>query len=210
MRERKEKEGRKWIWLLLFLLVCLAAVVFAVWQKGHKERESYLFIGDSYAAKLESAGYSTGNVLIYAVPGITARQLDANKWEFPDMEPDKVVLMVGINSLAEMEEGAIQIEDEKLLISDLKELYDAPLYVQKVFPVGEPLLQHKEILSVKNVAEYNRLLEEYCEETEGVIFFDPQEGFLDENGYLTHTEDHLHIADDYLELYYENIMAAIQ
>lgn len=174
----------------------------------HKEK--LLFIGDSYAAKLESAGYGGENLTIYAVPGITAGQLRENQWEFPDMKPDKVVLMVGINSLAEMEEGSIQIQDERLLIEDLKKLYDAPLYVQKVFPVGEPLLQHKPVLSVKNVAEYNRLLEEFCRETEGVIFFDPQEGFLDENGYLTNTEDNLHIGEDFLGQYYENVMEAIR
>ena len=41
-------------------------------------------------------------------------------------------------------------------------------------------------------------------------FFDPQEGFLDENGYLTRTEDNLHIAEDFLEQYYENIMREIR
>ena len=195
------------------ILACVGvalAVALFLFVRQRQTDGSYLFIGDSYAARLESAGYSTGNVLIYAVPGITARQLDENKWEFPDMEPDKVVLMAGINSLAEMEEGAIQIEDQKALIIHIRELYDAPLYVQKVFPVGEPLLQHKPVLSVKNVAEYNRLLEEFCQETEGVIFFDPQEGFLDENGYLTRTEDNLHIAEDFLEQYYENIMREIR
>ncbi len=195
------------------ILACVGvalAVALFLFVRQRQTDGIYLFIGDSYAARLESAGYSTGNVLIYAVPGITARQLDENKWEFPDMEPDKVVLMAGINSLAEMEEGAIQIEDQKALIIHIRELYDAPLYVQKVFPVGEPLLQHKPVLSVKNVAEYNRLLEEFCQETEGVIFFDPQEGFLDENGYLTRTEDNLHIAEDFLEQYYENIMREIR
>ena len=200
---------RRLILILAWVGVALAVALF--WFVRRRQTDgSYLFIGDSYAARLESAGYSTGNVLIYAVPGITARQLDENKWEFPDMEPDKVVLMAGINSLAEMEEGAIQIEDQKALIMHIRELYDAPLYVQKVFPVGEPLLQHKPVLSVKNVAEYNRLLEEFCQETEGVIFFDPQEGFLDENGYLTRTEDNLHIAEDFLEQYYENIMREIR
>lgn len=200
---------RRLILILAFVGVALAVALF-LFVRQRQTDGSYLFIGDSYAARLESAGYSTGNVLIYAVPGITARQLDENKWEFPDMEPDKVVLMAGINSLAEMEEGAIQIEDQKALIMHIRELYDAPLYVQKVFPVGEPLLQHKPVLSVKNVAEYNRLLEEFCQETEGVIFFDPQEGFLDENGYLTRTEDNLHIAEDFLEQYYENIMREIR
>ncbi len=196
--------------LLLPPIILVAVILGIRWGVGASHREKLLFIGDSYAAKLESAGYSTGNVLIYAVPGITAAGLLENQWEFPDMEPDKVVLMVGINSLAEMEEGKIQMEDERLLIEALKRLYDAPLYVQKVFPVGEPLLQHKPVLSVKNVAEYNRLLEEYCRETDGVIFFDPQEGFLDENGYLTNTEDNLHIGEDFLGQYYENVMEAIR
>ena len=203
------RRKRRLTGILVCVSVALAVALFLFVRRTQTDG-SYLFIGDSYAARLESAGYSTGNVLIYAVPGITARQLDENKWEFPDMEPDKVVLMAGINSLAEMEEGAIQIEDQKALIIHIRELYDAPLYVPTVFHVGEPLLQHKPVLSVKNVAEYNRLLEEFCQETEGVIFFDPQEGFLDENGYLTRTEDNLHIAEDFLEQYYENIMREIR
>lgn len=65
-------------------------------------------------------------------------------------------------------------------------------------------------MTVENIEEYNRLLKVYCDKEEGVLFFDPQEGFLDEEGYLLHTEDDLHIADDYMELYYRNIMKEIQ
>lgn len=205
--EDRRREKRVRLFAAAALLVILAG---AFGGRKILHQEKYLFIGDSYAARLESAGYSQGNVLIYAIPGITAKELDDKREEFPDMEPDKVVLMVGINSLAQMEEGEIQIEDEKKLIQDIREIYHAPLYVQKVFPVGEPLLQHKPVLTVKNVAEYNRLLEEYCAETEDVIFFDPQDGFLDENGYLTKTEDNLHIADSYLDQYYENIREALR
>lgn len=190
--------------------VCLVAVFMVLLVYVCQKKESYLFIGDSYAAKLESAGYSKDNVVIYAVPGITAEQLDKERGNFPDMNPDKVVLMVGINSLAEMEEGVVEIEDEKKLIADLKELYNVPVYVQKVFPVGETLAEQRPNLSLERVAEYNRLLEIYCNETEDVFFFNPQKGFLDENGYLFHTEDDLHISDEYLELYYQNIRKAIR
>lgn len=196
--------------LVFCTLMCVITMAAAMIYGRFLREKIYLFIGDSYAARLESEGYSKENVIIYAVPGITAKKLNDGRKEFPDIKPDKVVLCVGINSLVEMTEGNIEIEDEKQLIFNLREQYGVPVYVQKVFPVGKALVESKPILTVENIEEYNRLLKVYCDKEEGVLFFDPQEGFLDEEGYLLHTEDNLHIADDYMELYYRNIMKEIQ
>lgn len=62
--------------LVFCTLMCVITMAAAMIYGRFLREKIYLFIGDSYAARLESEGYSKENVIIYAVPGITAKKLD--------------------------------------------------------------------------------------------------------------------------------------
>ena len=200
---------KKKIWITVTAALLILAAVFTLFRVKEDEQITYLFIGDSFASRLESYGYQTECLTIWAVTGYSAADLKKEINNMPSGDYDRIVLMVGINTIDEMV-GEIQIDDEVLLITKLQERYGAPIYVQKVFPVAESLSYTHEMLTLENIAEYNRLLEEYCAATEGVFFFDATDGFVDENGYLTCTEDGLHIAGEYMDKYYENVITAIK
>ncbi|MEG0050776.1 MAG: hypothetical protein RR712_01245 [Terrisporobacter sp.] len=170
--------------------------------------DNCLFLGDSYTVLLEDTIKKTApNALIFGEVGV-----QPNYWneEFPTLPDNEnisgVVLLIGVNGVT----FSNNISDKEKLIDSLVEKYkDKTIYVEKVFPVGTQFQKVNPVTFNDAIENHNKEIKKYCEKYPNVKFIDTTTGFVTKDGYLTNTKDGLHIRGDHQELFYENIVDAV-
>ena len=194
--------------------------------------ENFIFLGDSMIANphyvsdvFGAHGHQVlagGGAVIRQFFGVTehyvtvgAETMGAMTGTLRDREFNGIVILLGANDVAfSLTTGEIVAENYRALLDELREAYDVPVFVLKVFPVGWNYANRYGDMEgrIERAAELNALLEEYCSDAEGVYFADATEMFTGEDGNLLGivTGDGLHIASTYYELFYSEIERALR
>lgn len=169
----------------------------------------FLFVGDSFTAILQGTiKRNTDNVYVHAKSG-SAPSYWLNKVDdMPDNSKVKgVVLLIGVNGAS----TDANKRDVKTLISSLANKYhDKTIYVQKVFPTGLNFKTANPTSFNRSISTLNEIISAHCETIENVRFINTQDGFVDSNGYLIHSNDGLHISESYNQQFYDNIFKAVK
>lgn len=178
-------------------------------EKVVKERENlnnFLFIGDSFTYLMkDTIASNNDNVYIHAKSGSRPSYWIDRVADMPENDAvEGIVLLIGVN-------GASTDENKKdviTLMNKISEKYpDKKVYVQKIFPVGANF--HAKGFN-KKIDVLNEIIENHVNTLDNFTRIDTTTGFVDENGNLKHTYDELHIENSYNEMFYENILKAIQ
>ena len=160
----------------------------------------FLMVGDSYFVGL--SGYNLlGGATVKAEVGKAAQYWLDHFNEIQADSPKGIIVSLGMNNY----NSAPQM---KQLLDKLHEKYeDVPLYVLKVFHVGENYTYVDKNTMNNGIDGYNTTIQSYCSE-KGYKFIDATEGLINSSGYLEPaTSDGIHI--DGLESntkFYNNII----
>ena len=162
----------------------------------------FLYIGDSFIARLEDSGIIHESCTVLAKSGTSAKdwyvQDDNDRYvaflkELQSLHGTPyrgIILYYGINYI----KSGKNIVYMKQLIEDIQSVFpDVPLFVLKIMPVAEQfvILREGEVCYTSEevnregkscVVSYNAELETYCRQRKNVIFRDTTEGFIDETG----------------------------
>lgn len=171
--------------------------------------DNCLFLGDSYTVFLgDTIKKTTPNALVFGEVGVQPNHWNEEFTTLPDNEDiSGVVLLIGVNGVT----FSNNISDKEKLIDSLVEKYkDKTIYVEKVFPVGEQFQKVNPDTFNEAIKNHNKEIKKYCKKYPNVKFIDTTTGFVNKDGYLTNTKDGLHIRSDHQELFYKNIVNAVQ
>ena len=174
-----------------------------------KNLNDFLFIGDSFTARMENTIKSKNDAIyVYAQGGSRPSYWLDKVDEMPDKDSiDSISLLIGVNGIT----NPTNITYTKALINQLIVRYpDKTIYVQKVFPVGENFTDGSPIDHNKAIAKYNKELIEFCETKSNVKVIDTTKDFINNEGYLNSTSDGLHIDKSKENKFYNNILNAIK
>lgn len=176
--------------------------------------DDFIFIGDSYTVGLQE---STKNDEVFKNATFLAeKNEDASYWiqNYSQIESTYnsakgVCVLLGVNN-------ATDITSMKNLIQKLATGYSAttPIYIQKVFPVGENYTSEyieKDKLN-SNIETYNKEIKKYIEEQnwDNVYYIDTTTGCVDSaTGYLSKTSDNLHLNSAGMTTWKENLRNTI-
>lgn len=177
--------------------------------KNRKNLNNFLFVGDSFTARMEKTIKSKNKIVYVHAQGGSRPSYWLDKVdEMPDKNTiDSVSLLIGVNGVT----VPTNIRDTKALINQLIVKYpDKTIYVQRVFPVGKNFTDGSPTTYNKAIKEYNKLLKEYCATKPNVKIIDATSGFVDNKGYLINTSDGLHIDTSKESKFYNNIFNAIK
>lgn len=202
---------KKIILILMTMLIYLIIPITSYAAKNdYKVLNQALFVGDSFTAKLENRGLEEEyNLSIIAYPGVTSKKLKDNFEEYAqEMQPSRIIVLCGINDLILSDYDIVNVDEEAALLKEIQEKYNVPVYVQLLFPVSELFIYAKPTINNEKIEKYNDLLTELCYQN-GYFIIDTRNEFIGEDGYLQHTEDGLHINDEYEDQYIKNIVYAV-
>lgn len=178
-------------------------------SSDRKNLNNFLFVGDSFTARMEKTIKSKNKMVYVHAQGGSRPSYWLDKVdEMPDKNSiDSVSLLIGVNGVT----VSTNIRDTKALINQLIVKYpDKTIYVQKVFPVGKNFAEGSPTSHNKAINEYNKQLKDFCSTKSNVKFIDATKGFIDSKGYLTSTSDGLHIDSSKEVKFYNNIFSAIK
>lgn len=178
-------------------------------SSDRKNLNDFLFIGDSFTARMENTIKSKNDTIyVYAQGGSRPSYWLDKVDEMPDKDSiDSISLLIGVNGIT----NSTNITYTKALINQLIVRYpDKTIYVQKVFPVGENFTDGSPIDHNKAIAKYNKELIEFCETKSNVKVIDTTKDFINNEGYLNSTSDGLHIDKSKENKFYNNIFNAIK
>lgn len=169
----------------------------------------FLFIGDSFTARMENTIKSKNNtVYVHAQGGSRPSYWLDKVDEMPDKDSiDSISLLIGVNGVT----NSKNITDTKALINQLIVKYpDKKIYVQQIFPVGENFTDGNPITHNKAIEEYNKALVKFCSTKSNIKIIDARKDFINNKGYLNKTSDGLHIDKSDENKFYNNIFNAIK
>ena len=174
-----------------------------------KNLNNFLFIGDSFTHRIKDTIISE-NATVYVSAQSGSRPsywIDKVGTMTSDSKVEGISLLIGVNGV---KNTATNIKDTKVLIQQLMVRYPGkPIYVQKVFPVGKSFTEANPDKHNKAISEFNKEIKDFCNKYKTVKFIDATDGFIS-GGYLSKTDDGLHIMSKYSGYYYRNILDAIK
>ena len=176
---------------------------------NRKNLNDFLFIGDSFTARIEKTIKSNNEaVYVHAQGGSRSSYWLDKVDEMPDKNlVESISILIGVNGVT----TADNITNTKALINQLIVRYpDKAIYVQKVFPVAKNFTDGNPTTYNKTIAQYNKQLNEFCSTKSNVKIIDATTGFVDSKGYLTNASDGLHINEVRNSIFYKNIFNAIK
>lgn len=176
---------------------------------NRKNLNDFLFIGDSFTARMEKTIKSNNEaVYVHAQGGSRSSYWLDKVDEMPDKNlVESISILIGVNGVT----TADNITNTKALINQLIVRYpDKAIYVQKVFPVAKNFTDGNPTTYNKAIAQYNKQLNEFCSTKSNVKIIDATTGFVDSKGYLTNASDGLHINEVRNSIFYKNIFNAIK
>ena len=193
----------------------------------------FLYIGDSFIARLQKSGIIHESCSVLAKSGTAARDWyvseDNDRFvdyydRMIDMDPKAykgIVINYGINDI----KNATNLEYSTTLIDDLQKHFPGvPVFVLKIMPVAPQfelrsksgkLLADCESINrggKYNVETFNKAMESYARRNNNVWFVDASADFLDSSGNLDPKyadERGLHIANEYVTDWCKDIFAAV-
>ena len=177
--------------------------------KNRKNLNDFLFVGDSFTARIERTIKSNNDAVYVNAQGGSRSSYWLDKVdEMPDKNlVDSVSMLIGVNGVTTSD----NIKNTKALINELIVKYpDKTIYIQRVFPVGKNFTESSPQTHNKAIAEYNKQLKEFCSTKPNVKIIDATTGFIDSKGYLKNTSDGLHINESKNATFYKNIFNAIK
>ena len=178
-------------------------------SSDRKNLNDFLFIGDSFTARMENTIKSKNNMVYVHAQGGSRPSYWLDKVdEMPDKDSiDSISLLIGVNGVT----NSKNITDTKALINQLIVKYpDKKIYVQQIFPVGENFTDGNPITHNKAIAEYNKELIKFCSTKSNIKIIDARKDFVNNKGYLNRTSDGLHIDKSDENKFYNNIFNAIK
>lgn len=178
-------------------------------SSDRKNLNNFLFIGDSFTARMENTIKSKNDmVYVHAQGGSRSSYWLDKVDDMPDKDNiDSISLLIGVNGIT----SSKNITYTKALINQLIVRYpDKKIYVQQVFPVGENFTDRNPITYNKAITQYNKELSKFCATKSNVKIIDARKGFVNNKGYLTNTSDGLHIDKSKENKFYNNIFYAIK
>lgn len=168
--------------------------------------EKFLFVGDSHTELIKSKieGENKGHI-IKAVSGKDANYWNSNYTELQGHDVNGIVVGLGSNNTTDL-------DGMKKLLTSLKTDYPSkPIYVQKVFPVGDNYTYMDKNTNNSNIATLNDGLKSFCDGTDGFTFIDTTVGLVNESGFLANPDSegiHLGKEEDRTK-WWENIKSSI-
>ena len=118
-----------------------------------------------------------------------------------------ICLLIGVNGASTSE----NITDAKTLINKLITKYpNKTIYVQKVFPVAKTFTGANPDKFNTSISNFNNQIQAFCSSKSNVKFINTTTGFIDNEGYLLHSYDGLHISSSKSVIFYNNILNAIK
>ena len=172
-----------------------------------KNLNNFLFVGDSYTARLENTIKSRNTkVYVYAQSGSRSSYWLDKVDEMPNKNLiDSITILIGVNGVT----TANNITNTKALLNELIVKYpDKTIYVQKVFPVGANFTEGNVTTYNKAIFEYNKQLKTFCDTKSNIKIIDVTTNFVNSKGYLTNTSDGLHINEEKNNDFYNAIKNA--
>lgn len=132
--------------------------------------DSIVFMGDSLTEPLSFYNILNDNSVV-GIKGrdvIKARKNDLGTVK--NLNPEKIVMMYGMNDLLLFKNASEFIKNYKLLVSDVKkELPNTEVYINSIFPVQEKAFKRNCMFG--NVEAFNNALKEMCNDM-GIKFID--------------------------------------
>lgn len=177
-------------------------------QEALVKLDDFLFIGDSFTAIMQGTiKRNNDNVYVHAKSGSRPSHWLDKVASMPSNDNVKgIVLLIGVNGASTDSNK----QDVKTLIDLLANKYpNKTIYVQEVFPTGRNFRTANPTSFNKKIKVLNDIIRTHCETVDNAVFINTQEGFVDSEGYLLHTNDGLHIAESYNQKFYDNIFNAV-
>lgn len=142
--------------------------------------DGFLMLGDSYTVGIQGTDMLK-ECQYKCVVGVSPQYWLTNFSQLPS-SANGVCVLLGINDLS-------QISQMKQLIDKLVKKYkDKPIYVQKVFPLGD---SYSGSATMDGVNKFNKEINQYCTSKDNVYFIDTTNGYVDDDGKLI-SNDGLH------------------
>ena len=162
-------------------------------KKEDEEAESvsglsgYLMVGDSYFVALRDQYKLLGGATVCAEVGKAADYWLNHFDQIEAGNPKGIIVSLGINNYN-------SVSEMKQLLDKLHEKYEnVPIFVLKVFHVGENYTYIDKTTMNNGIDGYNTEIQAYCA-GKGYNFIDATEGLINSNGYLDPaTSDGIHI-----------------
>ena len=163
-----------------------------------------IFLGDSivYKSAFEQE-FPDLDICNLGVCSDTIRAMNYRVGTLETLRPEKVFLMVGINSLRQFSLDEC-IEDYKVLVDNIQSRWDFDLYIMSVTPVARDGLG-PENASPETIIAFNKAIAEIAEE-KGATYVDLYSE-LEEDGYLKpeYSDDGLHLTDEAYDVWTDMI-----
>ncbi len=163
------------------------------WKKSMADQKAdIVFFGDSITYGGEWASYfPNSDVCTVAVPGDSVDQAVYRTSIAVDVEPEKIFLLVGVNSVMRDDYTENISKGYKRLLDQLSES-NAQIYVQSILPVRSP-----SEVSNDRIIKVNEILKNIAEEKD-CTYLDLHSAFLDDNGELieSYSKDGVHINEE--------------
>ena len=170
---------------------------------------NFLFIGDSFTVGISNVIKSQNSkVYVHAKSGSRPSYwLDKVDSMPSNSSVEGICLLIGVNGASTSE----NITDTKILINKLVNKYpNKTIYVQKVFPVAKTFTGANPDKFNASIRNFNNQIQAFCSSKSNVKFINTTTGFVDNNGYLLHSYDGLHISSSKSGIFYNNILNAIK
>ena len=111
-----------------------------------------------------------------------------------------VYIMLGVNELGWSYPQVFKVKYKELIEEIKKVKPDCKIYIQSIIPMTKSKSDSDKIFNNKNVAEFNKLIQEVAKE-ENVTYLDVQSALVDNQGYLPEdaSTDGIHLDVEYCE-----------
>lgn len=164
-----------------------------------------VFLGDSITYK--SNFFLDFPDLVICNLGVCSDTIKAVNYRVGTLEtlkPEHVVLMIGINSLRNIDVNEC-IEDYRILVDNVLSRWDFELYIMSVTPISKNE-SGEDAPPPENIVAFNKAIAEIAQE-KGATYVDLYSQVVDDSGYIKdiYTEDGLHLSDEAYEVWTEMI-----
>ena len=206
MKKKRESINKTDIEFIIVIVVIITSVVFIKFFDFDKEGQQYLFLGDSITSKYELQKYYSNYPVINSSIGGNRtidilENLDNRVYKY---NPDKVIILIGINDLANNQSTDYVFENIRKISYDIQKKFPkCKIYIQSIYPVNSEWKKQapdyspslEEIL--KRINEVNNKLKDYCKKNK-YKYIDAYSVLANNDGSLKdlYTIDGIHLSDE--------------
>jgi len=191
------------LYRVLFIII-LFLLLFTCYQNielKKKEKHEYLFLGDSITDRYDLQSHFSNYPIINSGIGGNKtidilENLDNRVFKY---NPDKVILLIGINDFTHNEDVKYVYNNIDKIVTHIKKKFPkCEIYIESIYPINDsiPLSEGQPTVNdiLTRVVEENKLIEAYCKKN-NYTYIDVYSSLIDDNGKLKkrYTEDGIHL-----------------